>query len=665
MTLFSRAPCHILALVCLGLIRDSRCADLLPMGSQAYIEDESLKIVALGRPLKFFEREHSIIYISDDGVIVFDGNMEGSTDKPKKFPFDKSIIAPLWHDFDGATVYQNEISLEDVGSQNQDLDLASDLVRKTHPGDFDTFKAVWAMVITWYNVTLYDDEYGKLHTFQLVLTAADNNATFAIFLYANVQNAAYAQIGVNAGHCDLYYSLCISLTSETKNLMNLRPCDGDYGMVGFRIDMVDRDQSFYMCTPTYAKDSSQCECSNLDLPTGEIMVKDNRTKVGDLLTYTCQPGYVMVGDDMVACWYNGTSALWDGSEHSCKKRPVWTTPPQGDYDRKEIPEDLLPDSLVYTLKATTGDGGDNITYSFLKQTPDKPVLFDLSENLVKVLPDAELDIDAKDKPTMYILHFSANDGRYRVSNRVATDTFLIVNIKDVNDNAPKFSRYNYTATIEASKSIGSSVLQVSAYDKDFSAPYNMVRYEIMDQDHPGYFSLGAWDGFIKLLKKPEYSSYQMTIQASDGGGRFYSKMDNTRVYIFVDGVVKPTTPQPSSQTKAKESNGSSMEIALIVIVVIVVLVIIGVAGFVFRRRLKFLLSPPNVSASFKTGSANVSIENPGIITNANYVDDNNSFRPGNSNSTNECQPGTEHDSHYDTDVLTMESWQKEKERVKF
>ena len=37
---------------------------------------------------------------------------------------------------------------------------------------------------------------------------------------------------------------------------------------------------------------------------------------------------------------------------------------------------------------------------------------------------------------------------------MATDTFLIVSIKDVNDNAPKFSRYNYTATIDASKDIG-------------------------------------------------------------------------------------------------------------------------------------------------------------------------------------------------------------------
>ena len=85
--------------------------------------------------------------------------------------------------------------------------------------------------------------------------------------------------------------------------------------------------------------------------------------------------------------------------------PIWSKPPPGKYDSKAIPEDMLPDSLVYTLQATAGDGSDNISYSFLKQTPDKPELFDLSYNLVKVLPDAELDIDTGYKPTMYILHF--------------------------------------------------------------------------------------------------------------------------------------------------------------------------------------------------------------------------------------------------------------------
>ena len=36
--------------------------------------------------------------------------------------------------------------------------------------------------------------FQKIHTFQLVLTADDNNATFAIFLYADVQNAGGAQV---------------------------------------------------------------------------------------------------------------------------------------------------------------------------------------------------------------------------------------------------------------------------------------------------------------------------------------------------------------------------------------------------------------------------------------------------------------------------------------
>lgn len=65
--------------------------------------------------------------------------MEGSTNKPKKFPYDYSIIAPLWLDFNGATVYQRQIPLptspsEKVRTQDQqDLDVSSSLVAVTVP----------------------------------------------------------------------------------------------------------------------------------------------------------------------------------------------------------------------------------------------------------------------------------------------------------------------------------------------------------------------------------------------------------------------------------------------------------------------------------------------------------------------------------------------------
>ena len=49
-------------------------------------------------------------------------------------------------------------------------------------------------------------------------------------------------MGVNAGHCNIYYSLCISMTDQTNGMMDVRPCDGDYGVVGFRIDDADRGQ---------------------------------------------------------------------------------------------------------------------------------------------------------------------------------------------------------------------------------------------------------------------------------------------------------------------------------------------------------------------------------------------------------------------------------------
>ena len=48
--------------------------------------------------------------VSDDGVIVFDLNTKANTNKPKRFPYEHSVIAPLWHDFDGVQQHYREIA---------------------------------------------------------------------------------------------------------------------------------------------------------------------------------------------------------------------------------------------------------------------------------------------------------------------------------------------------------------------------------------------------------------------------------------------------------------------------------------------------------------------------------------------------------------------------
>ena len=48
----------------------------------------------------------------------------------------------------------------------------------------------------------------------------------------------------------------------------------------------------------------------------------------------------------------------------------------------------------------------------------------------------------------------AKDVRYNFTEKISRDAYLIVNIIDMNDNVPKFTRSKYTKRIEGNKKIG-------------------------------------------------------------------------------------------------------------------------------------------------------------------------------------------------------------------
>ena len=57
-------------------------------------------------------------------------------------------------------------------------------------------------------------------------------------------------------------------------------------------------------------------------------------------------------------------------------------------------------------------------------------------------------------------------------------------IEDINDNAPVFSRAEYAASISEDKSVGSSVIKVSASDRDKpGTPNSQVRYTFQGGDN--------------------------------------------------------------------------------------------------------------------------------------------------------------------------------------
>ncbi|MED6239749.1 hypothetical protein ATANTOWER_010591 [Ataeniobius toweri] len=105
--------------------------------------------------------------------------------------------------------------------------------------------------------------------------------------------------------------------------------------------------------------------------------------------------------------------------------------------------------------------------------------------------------------------------------RSATAT-LLLQVTDINDNIPKFSKAEYQLEVLETESVGTSLLTLSAEDPD-EAANGRVTYSISQQSpssEPAVFELEASSGILKLAQPLNYSDVKvfiLNVQASDGG----------------------------------------------------------------------------------------------------------------------------------------------------
>jgi hypothetical protein len=97
---------------------------------------------------------------------------------------------------------------------------------------------------------------------------------------------------------------------------------------------------------------------------------------------------------------------------------------------------------------------------------------------------------------------------------------LIVSVSDVNDNAPKFDKAEYTKDVEEGLGAGVSIVQVHASDAD-SGRNGHVTYTISGGNQHGLFTVNSSTGWIqtaKVLTLPQrQNSFILTIRAEDNG----------------------------------------------------------------------------------------------------------------------------------------------------
>lgn len=175
--------------------------------------------------------------------------------------------------------------------------------------------------------------------------------------------------------------------------------------------------------------------------------------------------------------------------------------------------------VVAHVKAADADQGNNaaIRYAIIGGNTQSQFSIDsLTGDVSLVKP---LDYETM---RSYRLVIRAQDGG---SPSRSNTTQLLINVKDVNDNSPRFYTSLFQESVTESVPVGYSIVRVQAYDGD-EGPNSEIRYSLAPRDSSGTpigdipLSVDAHSGWIittRDLDREEQNKYVFQVVASDQG----------------------------------------------------------------------------------------------------------------------------------------------------
>ncbi|XP_060132979.1 cadherin EGF LAG seven-pass G-type receptor 2 isoform X2 [Zootoca vivipara] len=179
---------------------------------------------------------------------------------------------------------------------------------------------------------------------------------------------------------------------------------------------------------------------------------------------------------------------------------------------------------VIHIQAIDADSGENarLEYALVDTSSDFP--FTINNNTGWIVVASELDREAVD---FYNFGVEARD---HGSPPMTSSASVSITVLDVNDNNPEFTQKEYTMRLNEDAAVGTSVLTVSAIDRDVNS---VITYQITNGNTRNRFSITSQSGggLITLALPLDYKlerQYLLTITASDG-----TRLDTAQVFVNV------------------------------------------------------------------------------------------------------------------------------------
>ncbi|XP_021344023.1 cadherin EGF LAG seven-pass G-type receptor 2-like isoform X2 [Mizuhopecten yessoensis] len=239
-----------------------------------------------------------------------------------------------------------------------------------------------------------------------------------------------------------------------------------------------------------------------------------------------------------------------GSRHIRLKRATTINNPPAfaqDMYTKSVLEEQNPGLHVITITATDDDTGNDgtLTYS-LEATSDQrsKEMFAIHPIMGRVNTTKRLD---REEIRVHYLQVIATDNGSPSRN---AQTFLTVQVTDVNDHAPVFEKSVFYQDVKESIGVSTTIMSVRATDKD-SGDNQEIRYRIINPSGPASqtFMIDPISGSITtktLLDRESKASYQLLVQAMDQGETSLRKSSTATININIQDV-NDNSPQFSQK----------------------------------------------------------------------------------------------------------------------
>ncbi|XP_037635373.1 protocadherin beta-16-like [Sebastes umbrosus] len=218
--------------------------------------------------------------------------------------------------------------------------------------------------------------------------------------------------------------------------------------------------------------------------------------------------------------------------------------------KASLPENAPLDTVVVTVAATDADEGLNgeVTYELSRISETGRKAFALNHNTGEIKVIGPLDFE---KESIYEMRVDAKDGY-----GLTSDSKVIIDISDVNDNPPEINMKSLTTPIPENVSPGTEVGIINVQDRD-SENNRQVRCSIQ-QNVPfklvpsikNYYSLVT----TGQLDRELVSNYNITISATDEGSPPLSSSKTVQLSVADINDNPPVFEEQSYSAYVSENN---------------------------------------------------------------------------------------------------------------